>query len=393
MQRKKILLITRFFPPEGGAASERMRSFAKYLSDEYEVMVLTTMPSYPAFRIAKEYRTKLYEQEKGENGHIRIFRFFTFQLGGSFIARLFSEVSFVVFGAVVSLLLPKPHKVIVSSPPFFLGFLGLFWKYIRRVQYIFDVRDLYPDSIIDIGFLKNKFAINRLKSLEKFFYKKAEHVVTVSSLCKKRIASRAATDCSLVYNGIDIDAFDEYQNDTAADSEIGAYFKKDQRNIVYIGNIGRLFNFDVIFDAVKKVSSMHLLMVGQGWAEDHLKERCKKEGIGNVTFVSSLQWKYVPRLLAKADAGIVAVDDNPITQTGLPNKLFEYFAASLPVYAHLYGEARDVFGEYVMHFDTADELVALLEKELPQKNAQARAFVEKTFDRKKTIDQLKKILS
>lgn len=356
--KKRLLLITRFFPPESGAAAERIRCFAKYLADDYDIVVLTTMPSYPAFRTAKKYRWKLFVKEVGEKENIIMYRFWSLQIGTHFVARLISDMSFVVGGVCTSLFLKRPYKVIVSSPPFFLGFLGLFWKHVRRVPYIFDVRDLYPDSLIDIEFVKNAYLRRMLLWLERTFYRHAAHVTTVSDWVTRAVEKRSFHHrVSTIYNGVDISQYKKQQDISFP------FIDKTKKTAVYVGNFGRVYDFDIFIEAAKKLSDWQFIFIGGGWQESYL--RVQADQIKNIVVVSSLDSDTIPALLSQCNIGFVAVKDIPLAYGSIPTKVFEYIAAGLPVVAKVYGEAREYFDEYVHIIEKVEDVISFCSDTLP----------------------------
>jgi glycosyltransferase involved in cell wall biosynthesis len=331
-----LLLITRFFPPESGAAAERMRAFAYYLADERPIVILTTMPSYPVFRIDRKYRWKLFVKEQGERNNITIYRFWTPQWGRGLVARTISEILFVCIGAIVSLFLPRVHKVIVSSPPFLLGLLGVWWKYIRRTPYMFDVRDLYPDALVSVTQLQDTHVLIRLLGrLERLLYRSAESLLTVSAGCVAAITERTDTSVQLIPNGIDTKRFDTSISLSPDEHAlIDTIFAVDAIHIgIYAGNIGRLYDFDPVLTAAVEHPECAFIIIGDGPEKDALLERVQQQGSTNIHLHPAVPFDLVPVILKRADFGWVFLKDLDIAHTAIPNKILEYAYAQLPIWS------------------------------------------------------------
>lgn len=390
---KKILIITRFFPPEIGAAAERLRCFAKYLAENHKITVLTTMPSYPEFHTYKPYRWKLFSIENNEDNY-RVVRYRTLNLGKSIIARFISDITFVVFGLFVSFFLGRKDKVIVSSPQLIFGFLALFWKFVRRTPYIFDVRDLNPDHMIEVGFITSRSTIRMLRYLEKLFYRHASTVTTVSLYLANKIRKRTKTPVRVVYNGIDLERFRKLYIHEEYNEQVKKYFVEGYKHGIYIGNLGRIYNFDVILEAAKKLEDekIRFIIVGEGPLRERLEEKCSEEGINNVVFLGSQASHLMPSFIKYADFGIVSLIDSPLTLGSLAIKVFEYIAGGLPVISNVKGESQQVFNGALQHFSTPDDVVKQVMCLNGKKGKIKKEELLNRFDRKNTVKELNKLL-
>lgn len=178
---KKILLLTKYFPPEPGAGSNRAYEHAKrWANMGVEVTVLTCFPHYPDGIIPAKYRGHNYYEEEIEN--IKIIRTYTYATPNKGkIKRSIGFFSFM-FSSILQgyKKIGKPDVIIASSPPITVGVSALILSKIKKIPFIFEVRDLWPESIVQLGEIRNKYLIKIMEYLEKKIYMNAFKIVSVT---------------------------------------------------------------------------------------------------------------------------------------------------------------------------------------------------------------------
>ncbi len=174
------MIITSYFPPEIGAASNRIYHLAEGLKEEYHVSVVTPLPNYPTGKIFKDYKGKFSSKSK-ENG-IVINRLWIYaSVSKNKFLRLFAMLSYS-FSLIWFFMWHKiPNKVIVQSPPLLVSFTCMFFLRSKKRKLILNVSDLWPSAGLELGALKDGFAYNILKKLEAFNYKKADFILGQSN--------------------------------------------------------------------------------------------------------------------------------------------------------------------------------------------------------------------
>lgn len=355
MAGKGITIISRFFPPEAGAAQERLRSFAYELaSAEQPITVITTLPSYPSYTAQKVEDLSLPE-------HVRLIRLWTPRWGRRY--RLITDLWFAKAAFLKALFMKKPQLIITSSPPFFLGFTVLWLRIFRRIPYLLDIRDLYPDSLIDVGALRQPWLQKVLKYCERLFYRHAAHVVTVSEWMKDRIATtQQGTKVSAICNGVDMNVF------SAGAARDFSFIQGNKKVAVYIGNFGRVYDFDPLIEAAKQLPDWQFVFVGGGYQKERLLAH------DHITVVPAIESRYIPALLKRCDLGLVSLKNIPLAQGSIPTKMFEYIAAELPIAGNIYGESAKYFAAHFQPFRNAAELVDICSRELPAQEALPERF-------------------
>ena len=151
----RVLIITQYFPPEIGAAASRWGDYTNILANKgHDVTVICEMPNYPNGKYYNGYKNTWSRKEK-DTKNLTIYRTTAFATDRkSKINKLLHYFTFMISGMIQSIKLKKFDIVIVSSPPLFVGIIGVFYKIIKSDKYWIDVRDLWPDSVIALGQIK-----------------------------------------------------------------------------------------------------------------------------------------------------------------------------------------------------------------------------------------------
>jgi glycosyltransferase involved in cell wall biosynthesis len=171
-----FLILTQYFPPEVGAAQTRLFEIAKELKKRgHSVTVVTAMPNYPKGEIFPEYRGKFFLKETISG--IEVVRTWIYPaMDKSIIKRLMNYFSFTFTSFLGLMRTSKPDYIFVESPPLFLGIAGYIVSRIRGVPFIFNISDLWPDSVKELGIMNNKLLLSFAEKLELFLYKKARYI-------------------------------------------------------------------------------------------------------------------------------------------------------------------------------------------------------------------------
>jgi len=401
----KILYITQYFYPEVGATTNRALANVRYLAKKgHRVTVLTEMPNHPKGIIFDNYKRKIFLKEKMENFTINRVWVYTNQKK-NFLTRLFFYFSFMFLGIICTLFNWKKYDIVyVTSPPLFLGSIGLFLKKIfRNVKFIFEVRDLWPDAAIEMGELNNIKFINFSYKLENLLYKNADHIVAVTQNFKDKIIKKGCSEkkISIIRNGSDL-SFKK----VVVSKELRNRFNASENFIaIYAGILGLAQNLQIIIDAAKKLENENVivLLLGTGPKENELKNYADKVKVKNLKFLGEIPTNEISAYFSLANCGIIPLRNIEVFKSTIPSKLFDYMSAALPILLGVKGEAASILNQSKAGItfepdnseDLAEKIVYL--KNTPnllfEMKTKGRRFVKHNYNRKILAAKLEKLLN
>jgi len=329
----KFLILTQYFPPEIGGAQTRLRSTATELHRlGHEVEVVTALPNYPRGRIFPGYRGCFYRCEESDG--IRIHRVWIYAAMGGGVARMLNYSSFMIMSLFALALAGKPDFIFVESPPILLSIpayiAGLLW----RVPYIFNVADLWPDIILEGGFMEPGFLIRMLFKLEQWSYRKAARVNAVTDGLRDRLLQQKNVPPEKVLflpNGVDTTHFQPRPSDEALKRKLGLEGKKI---ILWAGTLGTAHGLNYVLDAANLLSSetqIHFLFVGDGSAKGALQQQREEMRLENVTFLDPVPLEQLPPYFSIAECGLASLLPIPLYDGARPSKLFPILSSGKPL--------------------------------------------------------------
>ena len=389
-----ILFVTPYYPPEKGAPMVRISETAKMLVKRgHRVTVLTTFPNYPTGIVPAEYRGRLRRQEQREG--VRIVRVWSYiRPNKGFLLRIMAQLS---FGCLAPFLgrnaIDRPDLIIVESPPLFDAIAGrlLAWRY--RCPFIFTVADLWPESAIQLGMLRNRLLIRMAEWLEWSTYRKAGAIWAVTEGIHQTLLQKglAPDRVFLLTNGVDTSTFRPLPK-AEARAELGW---DDRFTVVYAGTHGLAHGLTCVLDAAERMIDLpdiHIIFVGDGATRNELIADARKRHLTNVTFLDPLPHGRMPLLLSAADACLVPLRRLPLFEGALPSKMYEIMACARPILLGADGEARrlvekEAGAAHYFEPENADALVSAIlylrahPDDVEELGKRGRAFVEAHFDR------------
>lgn len=345
----RVIYLCQHFPPETGAPQIRVYEVSKELiSRGHQVEVLTAFPHHPHGIIPEEYKGKFYMYEDWDG--IPVHRSWIYPSPkGSFWKRLASYFSFT-FSAFYSLMKAKPTDVIIcNSPPLFLGITGYLGAKMKRAKFVFNVADIWPESAVELGILKNKSFIRLAEWLEKFLYKKSWKIATATEGIKDYMIRKGkdASDVFLLPNGVNTDTFKPIAKDENLLQEIGIQGKKV---FMYAGALGYAQGLDSVLEAAlllkDKQPDVHFLFVGDGQEREKLVKMKEELGLDNVTFYGSVPVSEMPRMFSIADFSVVSLRNIELFKGARPSKIFPAISSGVPVLYCGDGESAAILEEY-----------------------------------------------
>ena len=389
---KHVLFITSHYPPEKAAAAVCVSETVKRLVKlGRQVTVLTTVPNYPTGIVPSEYRGRVIQNEIRDG--VRVVRVWSY-VGPNkgFLRRILAQLS---FGCLAPFLgwkeVGRPDVIIVHSPLFNV-IAGRTLAWLKRRPLIFMVADLWPESAIQLGMLRNHVLIRLSEWLEWSTYQRASLVWVVTEGIYNTLIKRGLSHekILLLTNGVDTAKFRPLPK-VQARAELGW---DDRFTILYAGNHGMLYAMTTILDAAELMqdhTDIHIVLVGDGVKKAELVAQAQSRSLKNVTFLEPMPHDRIPLLLAASDACLIPLRKLSLLEGTLPVKMFEAMACARPVLLAADGEARRAAEKeagaaiYVEPENAKALLSAILylyehPEEAEQLGVRGRAYAEARFD-------------
>jgi glycosyltransferase involved in cell wall biosynthesis len=342
-----ILFLSDNFPPEVNApASRTFEHCREWVRCGHRVTLITCVPNFPRGRVFDGYRNRLCQREIIDGIEvIRVWSYITANEG--FFRRTLDYISFMVSATLASPLVRHVDIVIATSPQFFTACAGLIVSSAKRTPFVFELRDLWPDSIRAVGAMKDGPVLRALERLELFLYRQASAIVTVTHSFGTNLMGRGidGMKISVVTNGADLSRFSPRPKDPELVKRLGL---QDKVVAGYIGTHGMAHGLETVLDAAGKLAGLpggdevHLLLLGDGAMKRELKVEAARRGLRNVTFLDTVPKTEVVRYWSLIDVSIIHLKKNELFTTVIPSKLFESMAMGIPTLHGVAGESARI---------------------------------------------------
>ncbi len=390
-----ILFLTDNFPPEVNApASRTFEHCREWVKAGQKVTVITCAPNFPKGQVFDGYRNRLWQSEEMAGIQvIRVWSYITANEG--FVKRILDYQSFMVSAVLAALFVHKVDVVVGTSPQFFTVCAAYVVSRLKRIPYVFELRDMWPESIKAVGVMKDSLAIKALEHLELFLYRKAARIVSVTHSFKETLIARGVNGdkITVVTNGVDMSRF----RPMSKDAELVSQLKLEGKFVAgYVGTHGLAHHLETLLDAAEKIRILpngavfHFILLGDGARKAALKEEAAQRGLDNVTFIDSVPKDQVARYWSLLDVSVIHLRKTDLFTTVIPSKLFECMGMGLPVLHGVAGESADIVREecvgIVFEPENATQLVEQLQflyrDEQTYKNYRAHCLeAAKKYDR------------
>jgi colanic acid biosynthesis glycosyl transferase WcaI len=328
-----ILFISHYFPPEVNAPASRTHEHCReWVRQGHRVTVLTGVPNHPRGVLFEGYENRLMQEETIDG--IRVIRTWMYlSANEGFAGRIANYVAFAIAAVLACFRADRPDVVIATSPQFFAGLAGMVVSRLRGAPFVLEVRDLWPESIVQLGQLREGRLLHALEWLEQLLYRSAAGVVVNTGTFIDHIAARGVPRerIETVHNGIDPTVFRPQPRD---DALLHAHGLTGKYLVAYIGTLGLAHGVSTLVEAAEQLrdeSDLHFLVIGDGATKAALAEHVARRGLANVTLLGLRPRAEIPRWIASIDVQVVLLRDLAIFQSVIPSKIFEFCAQERPV--------------------------------------------------------------
>lgn len=339
----RILFFTHYFPPEVNAPANRTHEHCReWVAAGHEVHVVTCIPSHPFGKPFPGFRRRWYQHELVDG--IQVHRVWTYLAPNrGVLRRTLNYLSFIPTAVMRASRLGLFDVTIGTSPQFFCAVATWAYTRVRPTPWVFELRDLWPESIPAVGAMRKSFALRLLERLELRMYRDATAIVAVSESFVRSLTARGidAAKLRFVPNGI-VPSFwqgaDRNEERRRLDLQSGDVL------VSYVGTIGMAHGLSTVLEAAASLKALapavNVLVVGDGAELEALRATAEREGLTNVRFTGLVPRTDVPGILAATDIALVTLKASDVFKTVLPSKMFEAMAARCPIVLGVDGEAR-----------------------------------------------------
>ncbi len=341
----RILFLSDNFPPEGNAPATRLYEHAiRWVRAGHEVTVITCAPNFPEGVVFAGYRNAWRQVEMVDG--IRVVRVKTYiTANAGFLMRTLDYLSFMVMGFLMGLFERRPDVVVATSPQFFCVVGGWVLSVAKWRPFVFELRDLWPESIVAVGAMKKSFAIRMLERVELFLYRRARAVISVTESFREDLVLRGIDKKKIhvIINGVDLDRYEPRSRDAAMARE----FALEGKFVAgYMGTHGMAHALPKVLEAAERLmhrDDIAFFFAGAG-AERGLVEKIVAErGLTNVRLIPQQPKQRMPELWSLCDLSIVPLRNTYTFAKVIPSKIFESMGMGVPILMSLpQGEATRI---------------------------------------------------
>lgn len=400
----RVLLIHQAFVGDDEAGGTRHYELGQRLAAHGDhLTVIASQVGYLTGKAVRSARRGLtYRDDAGEVAVVRAYAPAVRRHGLAW--RVWAFVVFMVTSILAGLSVAKVDLVMGTTPPIFQAVSALGVARLRRRPFLLEVRDLWPAFAIEMGVLRNPILIALSRRLERFLYRRADHLLVNSPAYRDHLLRHGVPPgkVSFVPNGVDVAMFDPA---ASGESFRRRYGLEGKCVAIYAGAHGMANDLDTVLDAAERLRDrpdIQVVLVGDGKERPRLEAEAVRRKLANVTFTGPIAKAAMGEVLAAADLCVATLRGIPMFATTYPNKVFDYMAAGRPTLLAIDGVIREVVeaaggGIFVAPGDGAQMAAAAArladDPDLRRRmGAAARHHVEEHFNRDRQAEEFRALV-
>lgn len=345
-----LLFLTDNYPPESNAPASRTSEHIKYWLEadkKISITVVTCVPNFPKGIAYPGYKNKFPYQIKRE-GRLKIIRVWSYMAANEgFLKRTLDYTSFAIMAFCVGLFL-RFDTIVATSPQFFTAVSGYLLSVFKRKPWIFELRDLWPDTLKSVSAVKNSAILKWLEMIELFLYREATIIIAVTNAFKANLISRGIEESKIkvVTNGVDLSFFKQKSKE---DSLLRKKLSISNQFVIgYIGTHGLTHGLQGLLKSLQnfKPKNVVFLFVGDGACKNEMKKIKDELKLNMVILHDPVSKNEIVDFWAALDMALVPLKKDPTFETVIPSKIFEAAAMKKPILLGVDGQARKIVEEF-----------------------------------------------
>lgn len=388
-----------------GAPAARASELARHWAAAgHEISVLTGFPNHPTGVVPPEWQPRLRRMTDHEKiDGVDVYRTWLWPLPNRKAhERMRNYASFCISAALRGLTVPRPDVIVASSPQLLVGLSGWWLAFARQISFVFEVRDLWPESLAAVGIGNQDSLLHQtLATIAKFLYQRSDRIVVVTPAFKDYLIEHwrvPAEKIEIVENGVETELF--APSPPFSEREIRQQLGAESKFLAcYIGTMGNAHGLETLLDAASQLqnSDVVFLLIGEGAEKQRIKSLAESRHLANVHFLDQQPRLQIPGFISACDACLVLLKKTDVFKTVIPTKMLEFMSCARPVILGVDGQARQILEEagagIVIEPENADALRAAIEqlcanrelgKALGQKG---REYILENFSRARSAEK------
>jgi colanic acid biosynthesis glycosyl transferase WcaI len=313
----------------------------------HTVTALTGFPNYPGGELYPGYRV-CWRQWEQRNG-VRVLRVPLYpEHSRSGLKRMLNYASFALSATTIGVALCGPADVMwVYHPPLTVGISAWWIGLLRRIPFVYEIQDLWPETLAATGMLNSPRALRVVGRVAQFIYRRAAAITVISPGFKRNLIAKGvpADKIHVIPNWADEEVYRPVARDEALACE---HSLLDRFNIMFAGVMGAAQALDTVLDAAEQLRDMpavQFVLIGDGIDVERLKQQAATRQLANVCFIGRQPAERMPHFFAWADALLVHLKRDPLFEITIPSKTIAYLACGRPILCGVAGDAADVVRE------------------------------------------------
>lgn len=346
----RILMLTQWYDPEPFLKG---LPFAKALTElGHEVQVVTGFPNYPGGKVYGGYKIKLFQKEVF--GNVAVLRVPLYPShDSSTIKRVLNYASFAISLSLFAPLVKKNFDVMyVYHPPASIGLAAILVSLVRKIPFVYDIQDLWPDTLKATGMFRFKKGLSLIDWWCRILYRRAKKIVVLSPGFKRELISRGvpSNKIEIVYNWAQEEFFpvSDHKNEKIINLKKKLGIEKTF-NVVFAGNIGKAQALETILEAADiiraKYTDIRFVFIGDGISLGHLKKKSEENDLPNTIFLSRKPPSEIGLYLEVADALLIHLKNDPLFKITIPSKTQSYLSVGKPILHCVGGDSAELIKE------------------------------------------------
>ncbi len=376
----RILLLHQYFLEKDEGGGSRFNEMTKVWSSlGHKITVLSGMVSYTTGKKPTRYKKKYFYVDDGFYDQVDVIRSHVSEsYNTNFIGRLWGYFSFVFSSTYAGLFKAKGRYdvIVVTSPPLFVGITAVILSVFKRLPIVFEVRDLWPESAIDTGVLKNKLIIKMAYWFENYIYKKAKLINVLTPAFKTKLIEKGVPEEKIIFipNAADFTLAEQIQKSNFDATDFKKELGLDGKFVItYVGAHGVANHLIQLVDVAERLkdTSVVFQLIGSGMKKQELQDQVLNRGLSNVIFRDAVPKAEVFKYILASDMGASVLKKVDTFKTIYSNKTFDYMSCKRPVFLAIDGVSRDLV-------ETADCGIYVEPENIDDIEAKLRAILNNT---------------